>query len=187
MEDHLAKALHLSMKNFRVKGSSFDASTDRKTSLLRDRPARRAVKRAYRIWVSDAAHHCVQLRIDLLFTMSYNLRRGDLAIAAMRIRNSWTNFNGSRGFRAPQISNRRSTRIWWSQTGSNRRPPACKAGALPTELWPRQCTPAFAKDSAGNLRSIVACQPKLRSSEGWWAWEDSNFRPHAYQARALTN
>jgi hypothetical protein len=27
---------------------------------------------------------------------------------------------------------------WWSQTGSNRRPPACKAGALPTELWPRQ-------------------------------------------------
>jgi hypothetical protein len=27
---------------------------------------------------------------------------------------------------------------WWSQTGSNRRPPACKAGPLPTELWPRQ-------------------------------------------------
>ena len=59
----------------RGKGSSFDASTDRKTSLLRDRPARRAVKRAYRIWVSDAAHHCVQLRVDLLFTMSDNLHR----------------------------------------------------------------------------------------------------------------
>ena len=29
---------------------------------------------------------------------------------------------------------------WWSQTGSNRRPPACKAGALPTELWPRRRT-----------------------------------------------
>lgn len=26
---------------------------------------------------------------------------------------------------------------WWSQTDSNRRHPACKAGALPTELWPR--------------------------------------------------
>jgi hypothetical protein len=26
---------------------------------------------------------------------------------------------------------------WWSRTGSNRRPPACKAGALPTELRPR--------------------------------------------------
>ena len=25
----------------------------------------------------------------------------------------------------------------WSQSGSNRRPPACKAGALPAELWPR--------------------------------------------------
>jgi hypothetical protein len=31
--------------------------------------------------------------------------------------------------------------IWWSQTGSNRRPPACKAGALPTELWPRSYAP----------------------------------------------
>ena len=30
---------------------------------------------------------------------------------------------------------------WWSQTGSNRRPPACKAGALPTELWPRSKRP----------------------------------------------
>jgi hypothetical protein len=23
--------------------------------------------------------------------------------------------------------------------------------------------------------------------EEWWAWEDLNLRPHAYQARALTN
>src|SRR5262249_41568317 len=33
---------------------------------------------------------------------------------------------------------------WWSQTESNRRPPACKAGALPTELWPRIAAPAKA-------------------------------------------
>ena len=26
--------------------------------------------------------------------------------------------------------------VWWSQTGSNRRHPACKAGALPAELRP---------------------------------------------------
>ncbi len=26
------------------------------------------------------------------------------------------------------------TNIWWRMTGSNRRPPACKAGALPAEL-----------------------------------------------------
>ena len=28
-------------------------------------------------------------------------------------------------------------RFWWRMTGSNRRPPACKAGALPAELIPR--------------------------------------------------
>ena len=27
--------------------------------------------------------------------------------------------------------------LWWRRTGSNRRPPACKAGALPAELRPR--------------------------------------------------
>ena len=32
-------------------------------------------------------------------------------------------------------------RGWWSQTGSNRRPHACKARALPTELWPRALCP----------------------------------------------
>ena len=35
----------------------------------------------------------------------------------------------------PSAPRRRST-AWWSQTGSNRRPHACKARALPTELWP---------------------------------------------------
>ena len=53
-----------------------------------------------------------------------------------------------------------SSEGWWSQTDSNRRHPACKAGALPTELWPHQF--------------------------GWWARVDSNYRPHAYQACALT-
>ena len=53
--------------------------------------------------------------------------------------------------------------LWWRRTGSNRRPPACKAGALPAELRPR------------------------KGMGIWWAWEDLNLRPHAYQARALTN
>ena len=61
--------------------------------------------------------------------------------------------------------------IWWSQTGSNRRPHACKARALPAELWPR------------NQKTNAAERTQVR----WWAWEDLNFRPHAYQARALTN
>ena len=29
-----------------------------------------------------------------------------------------------------------STQHWWSWSGSNRRPPECKSGALPTELQP---------------------------------------------------
>ncbi len=37
-----------------------------------------------------------------------------------------------------QLASHLDEDAWWSQTGSNRRPPACKAGALPTELWPRQ-------------------------------------------------
>ena len=53
--------------------------------------------------------------------------------------------------------------FWWSQAGSNRRPPACKAGALPAELWPH----------------IFAYS--------WWVWVDSNHRPHPYQGCALTN
>ena len=49
--------------------------------------------------------------------------------------------------------------LWWRISGSNRRPPECKSGALPAELIPPQ---------------------------KWWAREDLNLRPHAYQARALT-
>ena len=54
---------------------------------------------------------------------------------------------------------------WWSRTESNRRHPACKAGALPTELRPRW---------------------KRTNQQKWWARVDSNYRPHAYQACALT-
>src|SRR6218665_3639770 len=57
---------------------------------------------------------------------------------------------------------------WWSQTGSNRRHPACKAGALPAELWPHFLETSFIP------RRI------------WLARVDSNHRPHAYQACALT-
>ena len=43
----------------------------------------------------------------------------------------------------------RFRRFWWSQSGSNRRHPACKAGALPAELWPRlQLRHRFALASA---------------------------------------
>ncbi len=42
-----------------------------------------------------------------------------------------------RGARRPYAGASATLFGWWSQTGSNRRPEACKATALPTELWPR--------------------------------------------------
>ena len=69
--------------------------------------------------------------------------------------------------------------VWWSQTGSNRRPQACKASALPTELWPRRSAHCKSGDQGS--------RPGPSQRMMWWAWEDLNFRPHAYQARALTN
>jgi hypothetical protein len=66
-----------------------------------------------------------------LFTMSNN--------AVRRASSTYEYLNFCRAY--DQCSKaqepRRTTQNWWSWTGSNRRPPACKAGALPTELQPR--------------------------------------------------
>ena len=64
-------------------------------------------------------------------------------------------------------SNFAITQYWWRMTGSNRRPPACKAGALPAELIPQSLWQWM--------------------SEGWWVWLVSNQRPPPYQDGALTN
>jgi hypothetical protein len=173
----------------------------RKTSLLRDRPdvtcgqARDDKHRGTRFFTrpcghaKDLAPKCWRLRSARDFHLARSSERSPLHAVrkpARRIRDA-----------REQILPDEPSR-WWSQTGSNRRPPACKAGALPAELWPR---------SAGMLKSLAfksavvakaglpsrsshAAFARLRlacASEGWWAWEDLNFRPHAYQARALTN
>ena len=56
-----------------------------------------------------------------------------------------------------------SQSLWWRLAGSNRWPPACKAGALPAELNP-------------HLFLLK-----------WWAKMDSNHRPHDYQSCALAS
>ena len=91
---------------------------------------------------------------------------------------------------------------WWSRWGSNPRPQACKARALPTELRPLRRTLFGALSSAdprahpvrfrdGQLGNRNRAPDELPcsacSSLEWWAWKDLNFRPHAYQACALTN
>jgi hypothetical protein len=40
---------------------------------------------------------------------------------------------------------------WWSLSGSNRRPPACKAGALPAELKPQRFKPKTRDAPLGDL------------------------------------
>jgi hypothetical protein len=45
--------------------------------------------------------------------------------------------------------------------------------------------PEGARTGKSGDQEIKAPGPSQRM--WWWAWEDLNFRPHAYQARALTN
>ena len=62
-----------------------------------------------------------------------------------------------------------ATKEWWSQTGSNRRPPACKAGALPTELWPLYLwpqSPAVASATLGYPRINSGAQSRLPQPQG---------------------
>jgi hypothetical protein len=66
----------------------------------------------------------------------------------------------------------------WSVRDSNPRPPACKADALPAEL-----TPLLLGRTPNYRAGIQICSHRLKR----WAWKDLNFRPHAYQACALTN
>ena len=98
------------------------------------------------------------VRTNLLFTMSKQNKRQAKKLTT----NLFTN-----DFFSSLLDTLHPKKKWWSRTGSNRRHPACKAGALPAELRPL----------------IVFLTMQRR----WWAWEDLNLRPHAYQARALTN
>ena len=61
-------------------------------------------------------------------------------------------------FLSLSIANPQRGSRWWSQTGSNRRPHACKARALPTELWPLfrdEPARAVVKSRRGASRRLV--------------------------------
>ena len=61
---------------------------------------------------------------------------------------------------------------WWSQTGSNRRPHACKARALPAELWPR------------NQKTNAFFRARLRQGYGAAAFVGRACRAEAQSAKA---
>ena len=50
------------------------------------------------------------------------------------------------------------TGSWWSQTESNRRHPACKAGALPTELRPHSKEQCEAQESLSVRVMLLSVQ-----------------------------
>src|SRR5918996_5631300 len=57
----------------------------------------------------------------------------------------------------------RSGEGWWSQPGSNRRPQACKASALPTELWPRR------RRKVNEVNGCHSLLPSAATQLRWWA------------------
>ena len=93
---------------------------------------------------------------------------------------------------------------WWRWQESNLRPPECKSGALPAELHPlaglkfQIWNPKFQRKLVAGTgfepatfglwaqRATGLLHPASKLYR-WWAWVDSNYRPHAYQACALTN
>ena len=118
-------------------------------------------------------------------------------------RGNWPGFARTR-YAAAALS-RFASEGWWSRSGSNRRPQACKARALPTELRPRSTFGWLAEAKLRDPRFDPACRAVARgnwpgfvpsgyaaaafsrfASEGWWARDELNVRPHAYQACALT-
>ncbi len=102
-------------------------SIDRKTSLLRDRPEGARSSNAW-MWIAATfGPRDFSDRSPLHDVRQHASRTPD--------RHGAERYGGRERLFPDEHRS-----LWWSQTGSNRRPPACKAGALPTELWPRQRT-----------------------------------------------
>jgi hypothetical protein len=108
-------------------------------------------------------------------------------INAIQISNAWTSYQSrQRRLRLPAACQPklRSSEGWWSQTGSNRRPPACKAGALPTELWPRlECVAPERVVGLGRLELPTSRLSSARSNQ--LSYKPKNPRSHRGLAASI--
>ena len=86
----------------------------------------------------------------------------------------------SRG-RITGASRHQGSSIWWSQTGSNRRPHACKARALPAELWPRNQKTNAALDKMVGLGRLELPTSRLSSARS----NQLSYKPSAREAVIL--
>jgi hypothetical protein len=128
-----------------------------------DRKKKDQLAHSVRAWSGRAKHLGIATSAHPLRGEAGALKAGQNRFHNDKQQASWTDIHDAKTRTLPP-NKICAPPCWWSRTGSNRRHPACKAGALPAEL-----------------------RPQFRGTHDWWAWKDLNFRPHAYQARALTN
>ena len=90
---------------------------------------RRAARRRGRYRDQSRPPNAARLRSGFRITISRESPSSPLGLRRARL-----------ALRAPRDCATRSPKgeAWWSQAGSNRRPLACHASALPAELWPRR-------------------------------------------------
>jgi hypothetical protein len=75
-------------------------------------------------------------------------------------------FRTKRATAARFPANPTKSKKWWSQTGSNRRPHACKARALPAELWPQWGNSEGNAAQLGSEGDTQKLQEQVRSLVG---------------------
>ncbi len=109
---------------FDVIGTKRPASRDRFEGAVRQTHHMQEIERLLRQITNLSAH---EVRTNLLFTMSKQNRRRASCSPQTFLRMT---------FFPTSTRHPSSRKKWWSRTGSNRRHPACKAGALPAELRP---------------------------------------------------
>ena len=177
LEEIVARTRSCAEPGFNGIGTKRPASRDRFEGAVRQTHHMREIERLPRQITTLTAH---EVRTNLLFTMS-NRTGGKARCSPQTLFSNdffSDTFISTRHLFLPwrRSDNPCGLREWWSRTGSNRRHPACKAGALPAELRPLIIFPTDIEEIRQSLRIAK-----------WWAWEDLNLRPHAYQARALTN
>src|SRR5438552_2998677 len=63
--------------------------------------------------------------------------------------------------KGPAVARQALDLVWWSQTGSNRRPLQCHCSALPAELWPRNPEQAARGINPAFLTGNRGCRQRL--------------------------
>ncbi len=120
----------------------------------------------------------IHTRIDLLFTMSENTQQPSIH----KTNCCETYSRGRRIISAPN-SNTHSSHFQIQSGGARR-------DRTDDLLLAKQALSqlSYGPEPEGKIKCQSHSRRLLRRARSkWWAWEDLNFRPHAYQARALTN